>query len=127
MNGLDERGIAREGLQRGRLIPPEEHRDIVLLHVQRGKVEPRQRVFEVAPDPLNRVQLRTIGRQEHQAHVFRQGQPLGGMRPTVVQQQEIQAIGKGLREQSTKIWKSSAFRYGSSRKNRSPVVGSTAP
>ena len=69
-----------------------------LLHIQRGKVQPRQRVLEVSPDPLNRVQLRTIGRQEPQAHVFRPGEPLGGMGPAVVQQQEIQASRNGLRE-----------------------------
>jgi hypothetical protein len=63
MNGLDERGVARQGLQCGRLISPEEHGEVVLLHVQRGELEPGQGVFAVTPDPLNRVQLGTVGGQ----------------------------------------------------------------
>jgi hypothetical protein len=58
-------------------------------------LEPRERVFEVAPDPLNGVQLGTIGRQEDQAHVGREGEPLGCMRAAIVQQPEIQAVGEG--------------------------------
>jgi hypothetical protein len=61
MNGFDEIGIARESLQGDRLIPPEESGDVVLLHIPIGELEPRQRVFEAAPDPLNRVQLGTVG------------------------------------------------------------------
>jgi hypothetical protein len=98
MNGLDERGVARERLQRGGLIPLEERREIVLWHLQSGKLEPGQRVFDVAPDALNRVQLWAIRRQEYQAYVLRQREPLGRMGPTVVQEQEIEAVGKGLCE-----------------------------
>lgn len=62
LEGLNQVGIAREGLPRRRLIGPEERGDIVLLGVQSREVEPGKRVFEVPPDPLERVQLRTIGR-----------------------------------------------------------------
>jgi hypothetical protein len=98
MNRLDEIGVAREGLQRGGFVPAEERRNIVLLHIQRGELEPSQRVFQVAPDPLDRVQLRTIRWQEHQAHVGWQREPLGCMRATIVQYQEIEAVRKGRRE-----------------------------
>jgi hypothetical protein len=98
MDSLDEIGVAREGLQRGGLIPTEERRDRVLLHVQHGEVEPRECVFEVSPDALNRVQLGTVGRQADQAHVGWAREPLGGMRATIVQHQEIEAVRKGRRE-----------------------------
>ena len=62
MNGLDAIGIARQSLQRRRLIGPEPHGKVVLLRIQRWEVEPSQRVFEIAPDPLKRIQLRTIRR-----------------------------------------------------------------
>ncbi len=98
MNGLDEIRVAREGLEGSCLIPPEERGDVVLLHLQSGKVEPRQGILEVAPDPFNGVELWTIRRQEHEGHVVRQGEPLGGMRSTVIQQQDIQAVSEGLGE-----------------------------
>ena len=81
-----------------RLISLKERGNIVLLRLKRREVEPRQRIFEVAPNALHRVQLRTIRRQEHQAHVGWEGQGLGGMRPTVVQEQQIQALREGLRK-----------------------------
>jgi hypothetical protein len=59
MNGVDEIGIARESLQGGCLVPSEELGDVVLLRIQIGELEPRQRIFEVAPDSLNGVQLGT--------------------------------------------------------------------
>jgi hypothetical protein len=98
MDGLDEIGVAREGLQRGGLILTEERRDRVLLHVQIEEVEPRECVFEVSPDALNRVQLGTVGRQEDQAHVGWEREPMGGMRATIVQHQEIEAVRKSRRE-----------------------------
>lgn len=96
MNCLNQVGVAREGLQRSRLINPEEHGQIVLLGIQSRELEPGERVFEVSLDPLNRVQLWTIGRQEHEAHIRWEGEPLGCMRHTIVQLQEIQAVREGL-------------------------------
>jgi hypothetical protein len=98
MNGVDEIGIACEGLQRDGRIPPEECRDLVLLRIQSRALEPRQRVFEVAPDPLDRVQLGTIRWQEHETHVGRERQLLARVRPAVVQEQAIQAVREGLGE-----------------------------
>lgn len=84
MNGLDEIRVTGEGLQRGRLLPPEKMGDVVLLPLQSGKLAPRQRIFQVAPDPFNGVQLWAIGRPAHEVHVGREGEPLGRMGPTVV-------------------------------------------
>jgi hypothetical protein len=69
-----------------------------LLPIQMRELEPDERIFEATPDPLNRVQLGTRGRQEYQAYVFRQGEPLGCRRPAVIPEQEMQAVAEGLRE-----------------------------
>jgi hypothetical protein len=55
MNGLDEIGIAREGLQFGHLIGPQELGNTILLPIQIRELELGERIFEVTPDPLNRV------------------------------------------------------------------------
>ena len=127
MNGLDEIRVARESLQCGRLIPPEESSDGVLLRLQIGKVEPRQIILAVAPDPLKGVALGAIRWQAYEVHVVRQGKPLGRMCPTIVQEEDIQAVSKGLGEGIDEELEHVRIGDGSSRKQRSPVVGSTAP
>jgi hypothetical protein len=57
MNSPDEIGIARESLQRSSFIDPEKLGHIVLLYIQMREVKPGQRIFRVAPDLFNRVQL----------------------------------------------------------------------
>jgi hypothetical protein len=84
MNSLNQVGLAREGLQPCRLVGPEARGHVVLLCIQSGKLELRERVFAVAPDAFNGVQLGTVWGQEHQADVRGEDEPLGGMRPTVV-------------------------------------------
>jgi hypothetical protein len=98
INGLDEIGIAREGLQYGHLIGPQEPGNTILLPIQMRELELGKRIFEVTPDLLNRGQLGTIGWQEYQAHVFRQSEALGCRRAAVIQEQKIQAVAEGLRE-----------------------------
>jgi hypothetical protein len=98
MDGLDEICVTGEGSQRGCRIGPEKMGNVVLLPIQSGKLEPRQRVFEVSPDPLNRVQLWAIGRQEHEAHVGQEDEPRGRVGPAVVQKPEIQAVREGFGE-----------------------------
>jgi hypothetical protein len=98
MDGFNQVGIARQGLQRRRLVSPQERGHVVLLCLQSRKLEPRERVFEVAPDAFNGAQLGTVWGQEHQADVRGGAELLGCMRATVVQEQEIQAVGEGLRE-----------------------------
>jgi hypothetical protein len=99
MNSLDKVRVACEGLKRERLIALEEHCHTVLLHLQSRELAPGERVFQVAPDPLNGVQLGTIGRQENEANVVRDGELPGRMGATIIQQQEIEAVGEDLREQ----------------------------
>jgi hypothetical protein len=98
MNGVDEIGIARESLQGGCLVPSEELGDVVLLRIQIGELEPRQRIFEVAPDSLNGVQLRTVGGQEHETYVRGEHEPLSRMRTAIVEEWEIHAVRESRRE-----------------------------
>src|ERR687891_111992 len=98
MNGLHEIGVGRERLERGSLIPLEERGHVVLLHIEVGKLEPRERVFEVTPDPLDGVQLGAVRWQEYQTYVGGEREPPGGVRATIVQEQEVEAIRKGRRE-----------------------------
>ena len=65
MDRLNQVGIAREGLQRRCLIGPEELGHLALLCLEIGELEPRQRIFEIPPDPFNWIQLRAVGGQEH--------------------------------------------------------------
>ena len=98
MNGLDEIGVVRERLSRGGLIPLEGRHERALLPLQSGELEPRQGLFEGAPEPFTRAQLWTVGRPAHEAYVGRQGEPLGRMGPAVVQEQEVAAVREGLCE-----------------------------
>jgi hypothetical protein len=98
MNGLHKVGVTRERLQGSRLIGLEEVAEVILLGIESGELLPGHVVLQVTPDPLDGVQFRTIGGQEHQAHVRREMEPLGRMGPAVVQHEEIQAVREGLRE-----------------------------
>ncbi len=62
--------------------------------IQGVKGEPRHLVLHLLPEPLNRVQLRRVRRQEHEPDVFRDLQRFGGVVPSVVHQQEVQAVGE---------------------------------
>jgi hypothetical protein len=71
---------------------------IDLSGLQIRELLPGQVVFHVAPHPLDRVQLRTVGREEHEAHIRWEGKPLGSMGSTVVQEQDVEAVRKRLSE-----------------------------
>ena len=94
MNGLDEISIARECLPRSFLVGPEKLGHMILLPIQRHEVEPGQRILEVPPDSLNGVELWTIRRQEHQAHVRGEDQALGSMCPAIIEEQEVETRGE---------------------------------
>jgi hypothetical protein len=59
---------------------------------------PGQVVLHVTPDPLDGVQLRTVGREPYSLHVGRLSNPLSGMGPTGIQEQAMQTVGKRLRQ-----------------------------
>jgi hypothetical protein len=129
MNGLREVRIARERLKGSRFIGPEKMAEVILLGVEIDELLPGHLVLQVTPDPLNGVQFRAIGRQEPHAHVRREGEPRGRMgvwAPLLSGRRRFRLSGKACAKASTKSWNISAFKEGNSRKNRSPVVGSTA-
>ena len=72
--------------------------DSVLLGLQVRELLPGEVVFQVTPDPLNRIQLWTVGRQPHAPHMLRPAKALGGVRAAVIQEQDVQAVGECLAE-----------------------------
>jgi hypothetical protein len=67
-----------------------------LLRLHRRELLPGQVVLQVAPHPLKRVQLRTVGGQPDIADILGPPHPLGGVCPAVIQQEAVQTVGKGL-------------------------------
>jgi hypothetical protein len=96
INSLDEIRIAREGLQSARFIAAEEEAQIILLGIEKSKLPPGQVVLQVVPHPFDRVHLGAIGGQEEQTDILREGKLGRGVRPTVVQQENVEAVRKGL-------------------------------
>jgi hypothetical protein len=81
-----------------RFIALEEEVQITLLAIEFGELQPGHVVLQVPPDPLDRVQLGAIPGQEEQMYVLQEGELGGGVRPTIVQQKDIEAIREGVRE-----------------------------
>jgi hypothetical protein len=98
MHSLHAVGLAAEGWPRGRLIGLAEVAEGIRLGMAIGAWPPGHGVLQVTPDPRHRGQCRAIGRQGHQAHGRRADARLGRRGPTGVQQEEMQAVGKGLGE-----------------------------
>jgi hypothetical protein len=57
-------------------------------------VQPREVVFQVAPQALDRVQLWTLWWQPGVPHIVRPLKPLGGMCAAVISEQDVEAVGK---------------------------------
>ena len=98
MDGFNHVGVAREGLPRRRLVSPQERGHVVLLCLQSREWEPRERLFEVAPDAFNRAQLGTVRGPKHQTDGRGEAEPLGCMRAPGVQEQELDAVRAGVRQ-----------------------------
>jgi hypothetical protein len=54
-----------------------------------------QPIFESAPQPLDRIQLRCIRRKEQEGHILGQTESLGFVRGAVIEEQEMEALGIG--------------------------------
>src|ERR671918_426474 len=67
-----------------------------------GEVQPSEVVFQVAPQALDRIQLWTIGRKPDVPHIFWPLKPLGGMRAAVIQEQDVETVGKRVSERVDK-------------------------
>jgi hypothetical protein len=98
MNSLDQVGIAGEGLKCRRVIGLEQLTNGFQLGSQIRELFPGHFIFEITPDPLNRVQLRAIRRQPHTAEIVRPAEALRGVSTTIIQEEEIQAVGERLGE-----------------------------
>jgi hypothetical protein len=97
MDSLHEIRIACEGLKSGSFIALEEGQ-IILLGIELGELQPGHVGLQVVPASLDRVQLVAIRGQEEQTDVLRGGELGGGGRPTVVQHEDLEAVGEGVRE-----------------------------
>jgi hypothetical protein len=69
-----------------------------LLRIEIGEVEPSEVVFQVVPQALDRVQLLTIARKPDVPHIFCPLKPLGSGCAAVIQEQDVEAVGKRLGE-----------------------------
>jgi hypothetical protein len=98
MNSPHERRITCAGLNGGSLRALEGEAQILLVGSELGALQPGHVVLHVAPDPLERVPLGAIRGQEEQTYVPRESELRGGVRPTVVQHEQLAAVGEGLRE-----------------------------
>jgi hypothetical protein len=98
MDSFHQVRVPGERLEGERIIGLQQVSYIVLLRVQINELLPGEVIFQVTPEPLNRVQLRTIRRQPHGSHILGPPQALGGVGAAVIQEQDVQAVGKGLRE-----------------------------
>ena len=56
--------------------------------IQRGEVRVDHRLVDQRPKMLGRLQLRSVGRQEHQADPLGDGQTFGAMPAGIVEHQE---------------------------------------
>gem|GEM_PF-1574388 len=98
MDSLHEIKIACEGLKSGSFIALEEEGQIILLGIELGELQPGHVGLQVVPAPLDRIQLGAIRGQEEQTDVLREGELGGGGHPTVVQYEDLEAVGEGVRE-----------------------------
>jgi hypothetical protein len=98
MDSFHQVRVPGERLEGERIIGLQQVSDIELLRVEINELLPGEGIFQVTPKPLNRVQLRTIRWQPHGSHMLRPPQALGGVGATVIQEQDVQAVGEGLRE-----------------------------
>jgi hypothetical protein len=94
MNGFHHVSITGECLQGERSIGLQQVTNIDLWHIEIEERLLGQVIFHIAPDPLNRVQLRTVGRQPHGPHPVGPPKALGDVGATVIQAQAVRTLGK---------------------------------
>jgi hypothetical protein len=124
---LHQVGVTGERLSCESVIGLQQLADVVLLCLHTHELLPCQVVFQIAPQTLNRVQLRTVGRSEDEAHVRGPHEPLRSMEATVVQEQEVQAVGEGLREGVHEEWETLRIEIGEFEKESLPRRGRHGP
>jgi hypothetical protein len=98
MNGFRQICIASKCRQGGRVIGLQQVPDIELWRLKIEALLPGHIVLQVPPDPLNRVPFGTIRREPYGPDILGPLNPLGGVGSAVIQQQDVQAVRKGLGE-----------------------------
>jgi hypothetical protein len=104
MNGSLQIGITGKRPECGRIIGLQQVRDIELLRIQIGELQPSQIVLQVTPDPCHRVQLGTLGRGPQASHLVWPPKAAGRMRATMLQEQDVHTVGNGVGEGIDKEW-----------------------
>ncbi len=84
-----------------------------------------QVTLQVLPEPLDRIELRAVWGQEDQSNVVWNRKRIGFMEPPVVQNQDIDALGKSAGECLQEV--SEAIATGRLTFEKKSVFGSTAP
>jgi hypothetical protein len=92
MNGLDQSGIPGEGLECGSIRGLEPVTALIQLRGQVGELLPGRLIRQRPPDPLDRVECRTVGWPPHTVAILRPAEPLRGVGAAVLQEQKIAAI-----------------------------------
>ena len=72
----------------------------------------RESIFDVAPEPLNRLKFRGIGREEDRHDVIGQFKRFGFVERAVVEQEDIEGVGEGFGELIDENLKGSGIEVG---------------
>lgn len=98
MNGFHQVRVTGKRLEGRRVIALQEVTDVDLLHIKINALQPSDVILEVTPDPLNGVQLWTVGWQPHAPDMLRPPNVWRRVCTAVIQQQDVQAVGERLAE-----------------------------
>jgi hypothetical protein len=98
MNGFDHVRVPCERLEGGGIVGLQQVTHRGRLRLKIGALPPSQLIRQVAPHPLNRVQLRTRGRPPDGGYILGPAHALGGMRAAVLQPEHSEAIRTGVGE-----------------------------
>ena len=96
MNGSDTIGVSGQGVNRGLRIVPDHGCHLVFQRIDGGRQDPGQVGFHGFPQPLERSELRALGRQEQADDIGRDQQRLGLMATAILPHQQIQGVLRGL-------------------------------
>jgi hypothetical protein len=104
MNVFHHICVTGECLEGGCLIGLSQVPDIDQSRIEIGAVQPSEVVLQLAPQAVDRVELWTIGRKPAIPRIYWPLKPLGGMCAAVIQEQDVEAVGKRVRERVDKDW-----------------------
>jgi hypothetical protein len=92
MNGLDKIGVRGQGVNRGRRIVPDNGFHLVCQFIDCCRQDPGQLGFHSLPQPLDRIELWALGRQEEADHMGRDHQCFGLMATSIIHHHNIEGV-----------------------------------